>query len=104
MQGASPTGSGLDNNACMWLWLQECGRHVEVEEVGYSRSKIHQTTYKPHFWAQYCRGGKRGKGGVALKRLFIPLNEIPGQEAAAAYLFRIAKERTVIVAPWAISP
>ena len=103
MQGASPTGSGLENNACMWL--QECCRHVEVEEVGYSRSKIHQTTYKHHFWAQYCRGGKRGKGGVALKRLFIPLNEIPGQEAAAAYLFRIAKEGTVIfVAPWAISP
>ena len=103
MLGASPTGSGLEIDACMWL--QECCRHVEVEEVGYSRSKIHQTTHKHHFWAQYCRGEKRGKDGVALKRLFIPLNEIPGQEAAAAYLFRIAKERTVIVvAPWAISP
>ena len=34
-------------------WLRECYRQVEAEVISYSRSKLHQTTYKEIFSALY---------------------------------------------------
>ena len=35
----------------LYMWLGECCRQVEAEEVSNSRNKIHQTMYKDFFWA-----------------------------------------------------
>ena len=44
--------TGPRNNTC--AWLRECCRQVEAEVTSNSRNKLHQTTYKYYFRAQYC--------------------------------------------------
>ena len=43
--------TGPENDTCMWL--REWCRQVEAEVISYSWKKLHQTTYKYYFQAQY---------------------------------------------------
>ena len=41
----------------LYMWLGECCRQVEAEEVSKSRNKIHPAMYKDFFWALHMNFG-----------------------------------------------